>query len=191
MNPILIAPPALEPVSLAQAKLYLRIDAADEDDLVLSLIKAARALVEAASGRMLIHQGWRIVRDAWPEGGAMRLPLSPVSQILGARIRDAAGLAIEIPASLLALTPADDPPLLRLTGPAPAPGQARAGIEVDVLAGHGAAASDVPEPFRRAILILVARWFERRGDEGAAGDGAARLPAEVMALIAPFRRPRL
>ncbi len=37
--------------------------------------------------------------------------------------------------------------------------------------------------------MLVARWFERRGDSVHGAD--ASLPGEVMALVAPHRRARL
>jgi hypothetical protein len=68
MSPILIVPPAAEPVTPADAKLYLRTAGPDEDDLVIALIRAARHLVEAASNRLLVSQTWRLVCDAWPLG---------------------------------------------------------------------------------------------------------------------------
>ena len=122
MRPVLITPPATEPVSLAEAKLYLRIDQDDEDDLIRALVVAARLLVEAASGRMLIDQGWRIVLDRWPAGGVLRLPLSPVRQVTGVRVRDAAGAAAELAASALVLEIGADPPMLRVAQPVPPPG---------------------------------------------------------------------
>jgi hypothetical protein len=68
MSPILIVPPAAEPVTLADAKLYLRTAGPDEDDLVIALIRAARHLVEATSNRLLVSQTWRLVCAAWPPG---------------------------------------------------------------------------------------------------------------------------
>ena len=68
----------------------------------------------------------------------------------------------------------------------PPPGRAVAGIEIDVEAGYGATASDVPEPLKQAIRQLVAHWYENRG-AGAPGESALRMPATVAALIAPYR----
>ena len=55
MAAVLNAGPALEPVTLAQAKAYLRVDSADEDDLILSLITAARISAELQINRLLIE----------------------------------------------------------------------------------------------------------------------------------------
>src|SRR5690606_27914269 len=93
MTPLALTPPALEPVSLDEARAFLRLDQTHEDELLTTLITAARLMIEAASGRMLIEQGWRIVLDAWPRDGAIRLPLSPVASIEGARVYDGDGLA--------------------------------------------------------------------------------------------------
>jgi uncharacterized phiE125 gp8 family phage protein len=188
MSPILIAPPAGEPVSLPEAKLYLRIDASDEDDLVRALITASRLLIEAASGRLLINQTWRLILDAWPAGGTLRLPLSPAGQIAGARVFDANGAPTAVSPSALVLEAGSDPPLLLVQGAAPSPGRARAGVEIDVVAGFGPSGASVPEPIRQAMLRMIALWFENRGDAMAAGPS---LPAPVMALVAPYRRPRL
>ena len=50
MTPIALTPPAQEPVSLAEARAFLRLDQTEEDDLLATLITAARLMVEATSG---------------------------------------------------------------------------------------------------------------------------------------------
>jgi uncharacterized phiE125 gp8 family phage protein len=189
MTPLALTPPVLEPVALSDAKIFLRLDQTDEDGLLSTLITAARLMIEAASGRMLIEQSWRIVLDCWPEGGEIRLPLSPVSGIDEARVYGALGEAHVVSDSALELDTAADPPVIRVAGPVPTIGRMRAAIEIDVVAGYGPAATDVPALLRHAVLQLAARWFEQRGD--VAGRDAAVLPAEIMALVAPFRRTRL
>ena len=74
-------------------------------------------------------------------------------------------------------------------GEVPEAGRDRGAIEIDIVAGYGAAADQVPAPLRQAVLRLAARWFEQRGD--VASRDAQSLPAEIMALIAPYRRMRL
>ena len=66
MTAALITPPALEPVSLADAKAHLRLDTDDDDQLVTAAIVAARVHVEALTRRLLIEQGWRVYLDRWP-----------------------------------------------------------------------------------------------------------------------------
>jgi uncharacterized phiE125 gp8 family phage protein len=68
----------------------------------------------------------------------------------------------------------------------PRPGRAVAGIEIDVEAGYGATASDVPEPLKQAIRQLVTHWYENRG-AGPPDENALRMPASVAALVAPYR----
>ncbi len=189
MIPIALTPPALEPVSLAEARLYLRLDASDEDALLSTLITAARLMVEAASGRTLIDQSWRIVMDRWPASGEIRLPLSPVSEIVSARVYDLLGAAQPVEASALSLDTAADPPAIRVISEVPEIGRERGAIEIDVVAGFGAAGDAVPALLRQAILRLACRWFEQRGD--VVGRDAAALPADVLALVLPFRRTRI
>ncbi len=49
----IVTPPEIEPVSLEEAKLYLRVDTGDENELITSLIKAARIMVEKETHRAL------------------------------------------------------------------------------------------------------------------------------------------
>jgi uncharacterized phiE125 gp8 family phage protein len=189
MMPLLLVPPALEPVTLADAKTFLRVEGAQDDDLVMALLSAARLMVEAASGRMLIDQTWRIVLDGWPASGRVRLPVSPLRSIIAVRVFGADGQAQVLATGTLLAETGAEPPVLVQAQPLPPPGRSNQGIEIDVLIGHGPLAADVPAPLRQAVLRLAAFWFENRGD-ALAGDATA-LPSEIMALINPYRRKRL
>ncbi len=189
MMPLLLVPPALEPVGLADAKTFLRIEGAQDDDLVMALLSAARLMVEAASGRMLIDQTWRIVLDGWPASGRVRLPVSPLRGIIAARVFGVDGQSQLLAGGALVPETGAEPPVLVQAQPLSPPGRNSQGVEIDVLIGHGPLAADVPAPLRQAVLRLAAFWFENRGD-ALAGDATA-LPAEIMALINPYRRKRL
>ncbi len=184
MNPIPIAGPAVEPVTLAEMHTFLRLDDTGEDELVATLIAAARRAVEAACGRALIAQTWRVVRDLWPFDDVVALPLSPLLAIEEIRIVDAAGGQAVLAPALYRVDATSDPPRVILDPTATVLGLAPRNVEIDFRAGYGAAAEDVPAPLRQAVRLLTAHWFEHRGDEPVS-------PPDIRALVAPFRRARL
>jgi uncharacterized phiE125 gp8 family phage protein len=189
MIPILLIPPAVEPILLVQAKNWLRIDHADEDELVAALIASARLVVESASGRMLISQTWRIVMDVWPEGDIV-IPLAPVRQVVALRTLTAAGVSVVIAPSSYVASAAGGLGRIRFLTKPPEPERTISGIEIDVELGFSSNSQGVPETLKTAMRLLIARWYEQRGD--VESDGAfERMPPAVAALIAPYRRMRI
>ena len=187
MIPIFVDGPAVEPITLGEMKAYLRADDDPaQDDLIAGLIKAARLMIEAASRRILIAQRWRVVLDRWPPGGTILLPLSPVIAVDGIRVTDAAGVATDIPPNAFESDLMSDPPRIVVSGVSE-PGRPRNGIAIELRAGYGASPDAVPATLKLAIRILVAHWFEHRGDMA----GEQILPPEALALVAPFQRARL
>lgn len=76
--------PLAEPLLKADVKAALRIDATDLDDVVDSLIVAARMHIEAICRRVLVRQVRRLVLDAFPgsvEGYEIRVPVSPLRAV--------------------------------------------------------------------------------------------------------------
>lgn len=61
----LITPPAAEPVTLAEARAHLRLEVADDDAYLLSLITMARQYVEEVCWRGLVKQTWELVLDSF------------------------------------------------------------------------------------------------------------------------------
>ncbi|KAB0264793.1 hypothetical protein FEZ63_21490 [Microvirga brassicacearum] len=186
MFPILVEGPAVEPVSLADMKAYLRVDDDAEDDLIAGLVKAARLVVETASRRVLVAQKWRLLLHAWPPSRSIALPLSPLIAVEKIEVFDEAGIATPLAADAFEVDSLQDPPLVWFNA-TPEPGRSRHGIAIDFRAGYGPAAEDVPATLRLALKIIVAQWFENRGDVA----GVQNPPPEALALIAPFQRPRL
>ncbi len=186
MIPIFVEGPAVEPITLPEMKAYLRVDDETEDDLIAGLIKAARLMVEAASRRILIDQRWRVVLDRWPQGGTLMLPLSPLIAVENIKVVDAIGLATEIDPDAITCDLMSDPPRITVSH-RPEPGPKRNGIVIALRAGYGPTPDAVPATLKLAIKILVADWFENRGDVV----GEQFLPPQAMALVAPFQRARL
>lgn len=183
----LLAGPASEPLTLAEAKAYLRIDHDAEDGLVASLITAARATVEALTRRVLVTQSWRITRDAWPASGLIPAPVNPLRTLEAATVIDAEGVAQTLPLSAFLLDTTRLPGLIRIDGGAvQPPGRPLAGIALDITAGHGAAA-EVPAPLIEAVRLVLGHFYEHRAETGP----SAPFPAQLDALVAPFRVTRL
>ena len=74
---VLTSGPAVEPVTLAEAKAHLRVDGTAEDTLIASLIITSRLHLEAAPGLALITQSWSWFLDAWPPGHALSAAPAP------------------------------------------------------------------------------------------------------------------
>lgn len=188
----LIAAPTIEPVTLAAAKAHLRVEIADDDNLIGTLITAARVHVEAATRRVLITQRWRLTYDRWPPDGLLDLRMTPIQSVDAVSVMDANGSPIPVNATAYQVDLASVPARFVLKVPIETlqPGQPLAGIEMDVTAGYGASGLSVPQPLQLAIMMLVARWYETR-DGTAIGSVPASIAQGFEALIAPFRVMRV
>jgi len=185
MSSILLTAPADEPLTLDEARAFLRVEHHDEDALIGALIAGARLHVEAQTRRALITQVWRFALDAWPESGRIDVRPAPLQAVIAARVYDDAGNAASL--DLQAFVPALAASVIAFVPWAmPMPGRLVAGIELDVRVGYGDAATAVPEPLRQAMRLLVAHWYENRTPV-AVGHEIAVLPEAVTALLAPYR----
>lgn len=188
---VMTAAPAAEPISLAEAKAHLRIDADDEDALIASLIVTARALVERTLGVALMTQTWSCFRDAWPDEASVDLPLRPARSVDAVRLHHAGGGATELEAGHFPADLMSEPARVLLIGAMPGVAlRPLNAFEIAFTAGYGDEAEDVPAPLRHALLLLVAHWFERR--EPVVLDTPAHVvPVMVAALLQPYRRVQL
>jgi uncharacterized phiE125 gp8 family phage protein len=187
MSAILLSPPASEPISLANAKLFLRVEHDADDDLIAALIAAARVQLEAQTRRALVTQTWRLVRDVWPASGALPILPVPLREVTAIGVYDSAGMLQMLDVDDFPIDTASAPAILSFERRAlPAPGRRNGGIEIDIEVGYGDDATDVPAPFKQAIRLLVAHWYENRRLIAVSGE-VASLPSSVSALIAPYR----
>jgi uncharacterized phiE125 gp8 family phage protein len=189
---ILNSGPAVELVSLAEAKAHLRIDGTAEDTLIGSLIVTSRLHLETALSLSLVTQGWSWFFDAWPRGAVVKLPLRPVQSIAAVRLYDEAGDATTLDPDTYLLDGTSAPARFVRQGALvwPKPGRIANGIEIAFTAGYGDAAADTPEPIRHAILLLVAHWHEHRSPLEV-GPLAQPPPDMVEKLLKPYRAMRL
>lgn len=181
--------PAVEPVTLAEAKAHLRLDHDSEDALLTGLIRAARDEVEKSAGLALIDQSWRLALDRWPRSGCALIAKHPVKEILSVTAYGPDGEASLVDPGTYEFDGLSRPARLHFSAQA-APLRAMNGIEIDFAAGFGEAGPDVPDLLKRAILVLVAHWFEFRAAFGP-DDQPVSFPVGYERMLAGYRARRL
>ncbi len=158
--------PAAEPVTLAEAKLWLRIDKSDEDSLVLELVKSARREVERFCGRQLINSTriWRL--DHFPSSGVIRLDRPPLSSVSSITYVDTAGATQTWATDQYDVDTDSEPGRITLAYNQSLPSDVRGGaaniVTITYVVGYGAAAENVPESLKVAMKVLLAHWYENR-----------------------------
>jgi uncharacterized phiE125 gp8 family phage protein len=181
--------PAAEPVTPAEARAHLRIDGTAEDDLLSGLIRAARQEVEQATGTALIEQGWRLVLDRWPAHDTAPLKIHPLREVRSVTLYGSEGEASVLAPETFQVDALSRPARIHFDTAPPAL-RAMNGVEIDFSAGFGESGTDVPDLLKRAILLLVAHWYEFRVGFGPA-DQPVSYPAGYDRLIAGYRAGRL
>jgi len=184
----LIERPADEPISLAEAKAHLRLEAdeTEEDALIGGLIAAAREHVEGQTGRALVAQTFKLRLPHFPLGDVIRLPRGPVVEVLEVAYRDTAGTARTFAdwGGDLGLQPAEIWPHVAPVGQGAWPSGGYA-VEITFRAGYGGPA-DVPASIKQAMLLLVGHWWANR-ESVLVGAAAGVLPMGVEALLSQHR----
>jgi uncharacterized phiE125 gp8 family phage protein len=160
MNLRLITAPAVEPVSLATAKSFLRVDGSDDDALITSLIKAAREKGEELSRRAFITQTWDMTVNCWPVNHVLNLYRPPLLSVTHVKYTDRVGA--EATWTDYRVDIKSEPGTVIFDSLPGVSLQETGGITVRFVAGYGAAESNVPEWIKSTIQSLVAYWFENR-----------------------------
>lgn len=112
MSSILLTGPTAEPITLADAKQFIRVEHDDDDDVIVALISAARIHIEAQTRRALMTQTWRLVRDCWPAIGRLALLPVPIASLVAARIYKADGTTQSIDVADFAIDKVAAPAML-------------------------------------------------------------------------------
>jgi uncharacterized phiE125 gp8 family phage protein len=181
--------PTVEPVTLAEAKAHLRLDGTVDDDLLTGLVRAARQDVEQATGMALLDQSWRLALDRWPASGTALLKVHPLRAVLSVTLYGSEGEASVLAPESYQVDALSRPARIHVDTAPPAL-RAMNGVEIDFSAGFGETGADVPDLLRRAILLLVAHWYEFRAGFGPS-DQPVSYPAGYGRLIAFYRAGRL
>ena len=182
MGLVQITAPAVEPVSLAEIKLHLRIepDVSAEDDLLSSLIKAARLHAERVTGKALVTQTWKLVLDSFPSW-EIEFPKPPLQSITSIVYLDSNGDSQTLSAAAYRVVATSEPGIVE-----PAYGEVwpstygvTGGIAITFVCGMGLAAA-VPDDIKAAIKLMVGHWYRNREEVSAGGLSQVPMAAESL-----------
>ena len=182
-----IEAPPIEPISLAMAKEFLRIDGDHEDALITDLIKVARERVEFM-GRLSLITRRRAYSSARVCAGRLVINHGPIKHVHKVSLIDGADNEIEIPKGDIYINRRARPAIIEMRKRDVFSDYAADPVAVvaEFDAGYGSSPEDVPMQLRQAVLLLLAQHYEHR-DEAL----TRPVPMLVDALLMPYRTVRL
>lgn len=197
--------PACEPVTLKQAKVFLRINHDAEDELILRLLKTARQAIESFTGRSLIRQGWefsvnagyassrsdgRYLSESQSRGeNGIELPKSPFLELVGPpEVIDDYG---KRPIKKYRLDTAGRVARIHFGSSIGEFLRGKGQLKMAFYAGYGDDAEDVPEPLRQGILMALETLFDGHAAANDLGFMPKPLEPAVIQIIKPYRIQRL
>ena len=161
--------PAVEPLTVAEAKLHLRVDISDDDAYIATLITAAREWVENYLDRTLITTQLILRAAEFPteELELARPPMATAGTATAVVITytladtTTATLSTALYRVDRTSTPGNVAPIINGTWPSDVIEDANA-VSVTYWAGYGPTSASVPATIRHACLMLIGHWYEQR-----------------------------
>jgi len=188
-----VTAPTTEPVSLAEAKLHLKVETGDDDTLISSLITAARETAEIFTGRALASQVLEYILDGFPIGNdTIYIPKPPLENITSIKYRDCQDTETEWDSSNYVVDSESMPARIALACgkyfpdfcPYPV-----ASVRIRFTAGYRSGGPDslkIPEGICQALKLLIGHFYENR-ESVVVGTVANKVPFTVEALLYPYR----
>ena len=190
-------------MSLADAKLHLRVDFIDDDALITALISAARQAAEMLTGRQIVTARWKLVLDSFPgpslmgvpagdpfslPGHAILLPKCPLAAVVSIQYLDMSGTWQTMPATDYTVDAACEParitPVFGKIWPISLPQIGSVAVTFD--AGYGPASS-VPEGIKSWIKLRLGSLYAHREEVALINRGKIEALPFVDGLLDPFK----
>ncbi|MEW8027833.1 MAG: hypothetical protein AB2806_08850 [Candidatus Thiodiazotropha sp.] len=157
---VVIQPPDIEPLSLAEAKDHLNELSGEHDNKILNLISSARKDLEKNTGRVLITQTIKLMLDAFDD--VVLIPRTPVQSIESITYLDADGAEQSLLSTDYRLdvesTPARLTPAHGKSWPSTMP--VNNAVSISFIAGYGNSGSDIEEPLKQAMKLYLTKMYD-------------------------------
>jgi uncharacterized phiE125 gp8 family phage protein len=191
-------PPAIEPVTLDEAKKHLNVSIGDDDALIQGFITAARQLAENMTGRQMVTATWVGRLDGFPADGEIPLPKPPLQSVTSIKYFDLDGVEQTLDTGVYLVDADSTPGRILLSPDQNWPGtraQANA-ITIEFVAGWPVAGeppsvATTPEAIKSWIKLRVAGMYEFR-EPVVTGPMVTELKRDfVDGLLDPYALPEV
>ena len=178
MNYSIATAPTVEPVTLADVKVYLRTitgDTTEDAAIITPLITAAREYCENITGRALAAQ----TIEAFPNRfeSVIELPRPPVASITSVKYTDVYGTETTMDAGdYLVDTKFGRVAFKKIPSFTPA-------LLNHIKITYEAGTANVPKTIRQAMLLLIGHWYENREAVTVGAVASIKLELAVKALL--------
>ena len=159
----IVTPPATTPVSVAEAKLQMRVTFSEDDTLIGIYVSAATALCEQILQRKLITQTWKMYLDSWPAW--VDVLFGDLQSVTHIKYTDYAGVQSTLDSTKYSVDPISVPGRIILKDGESWPSDTLNvvnPIEIQFVTGYGATSASVPADIRNAILLTASHLYENR-----------------------------
>jgi len=186
MSFVLTTAPAVEPVTLLEAKAHLGINSTfvNDDNLINQLIVASREYAEGYTNRPLITQTWTFYGDGFNKLMELKPNLQSVTNV---KYVDNDGVLQTLATAEYSV---NTHTLVGNITPAygkawPATRSQSKAVEIEFVAGYGLAVN-VPASIKQAMLLLIGHWYENR-ESVIIGTISSETPMAAKMLLNPYR----
>lgn len=188
----LITAPTVEPFTLAEAKLQLRVTTTTDDSRITFFIKAARVAMERHLRRALINQTWEVAFDRFPcqYEREIELPLPKLQSVTYFKYIDSDGQLVTLveDTDYEVLTNTDPGKVVLLPDvlwPITQYGRYQT-VKIKYVAGYGASAASIPEPIMEAMMLHIGDMYENR-ENTIVGTISTSIPQNSADLVHDYR----
>lgn len=180
----IVTPAAAEPITLTEAKNFLRVDHSDDDSLIEALITAARQMCESYTRRILVTTTIDEYFDTFPAYNKhtqqqILLSRGPAQSITSVKYVDEIGSEQTLSSDAYRVDTISEPARIEpITG-----WSSTAGVINQVIVRYvvGTDVNSIPKPLVQGMMLIVSDLYDNRRDS------IKRLPTASEYLFNPYR----
>ena len=148
--------PLSEPITLEQAKDFMRILESDEDAIITAMIVSAREFAENYTNRQIMSATYELYNSHYIQD--MVMPKNPIQSVTKVEYMDETGVYQTLDAGLYYLYGENDVFKLRLEEDLPEYKEHKNAIKITFTAGY----TTVPQSFLSYMKVFVSNIYENR-----------------------------